>query len=314
MEVRGRPLHFGVQLQAQRTTWPAYVAAVQAAEELGYSSVWTFDHLLPFAGPDDGACFETLTTLGAMALVTRRARIGALVNGVLYRHPVVLAKAVAQVDEMSEGRVELTLGAAWAEREFRAFGLGFPSLQERYERLDEALQVVKLLWGQGRCSFHGRYYQLEDAACEPKPVQSPHPPITIGGTGLGSLRAAARHASRLNVVGSPAKCAEVATKLQQVCAQVGRDFDEIELSAHPTLALAKSPVEAESVAERIAANDWADLATVRDRWLIGGPEEVAEGIERYVQAGVSHFVFAIAPPFDLGALELMQGQVLPAFN
>jgi alkanesulfonate monooxygenase SsuD/methylene tetrahydromethanopterin reductase-like flavin-dependent oxidoreductase (luciferase family) len=270
--------------------------------------------LLPFAGPDDGACFETLTTLGAMALVTRRARIGALVNGVLYRHPAILAKAVAQVDEMSEGRAELTLGAAWAEREFRAFGLGFPSLEERYERLDEALQVVKLLWGQGRCSFHGRYYQLDDAACEPKPVQSPHPPITIGGTGLGSLRAAARHASRLNVVGSPAKCAEVAGKLQQLCAEVGRDFDEIELSAHPTLALAKSRAEAEVVAERIAANDWADLATVRDRWLIGGPEEVAEGLRRYTEAGVSHFVFAVAPPFDLGALELMQEQVLPAFS
>ncbi len=146
MHVRGRPLHFGVQLQAQGTTWAEYARGAQAVEELGFGSVWTFDHLLPFVGPDDRPCFETLTTLGAMAVLTSRARIGVLVNGVLYRPPAVLAKAAAQVDEMSGGRLDFSLGAAWAEREFKAYGLDFPPLAERYARLDEALQLVKLLW------------------------------------------------------------------------------------------------------------------------------------------------------------------------
>src|ERR1035438_5499383 len=150
MEVRGRPLHFGVQLQAQRTSWQDYVAALRSVEELGFDSAWTFDHLLPFSGADDGAAFETLTTLGAMATLTTRVRIGVLVNGVLYRDPATLAKSAALVDQISGGRLEFSLGAAWAEREFRAYGLAFPSLEERYDRLEEALQIVRSLWTEHR--------------------------------------------------------------------------------------------------------------------------------------------------------------------
>jgi len=183
MEVRGRQLHFGVHMQGQRTNWADYLSAVRAVEALGYGSIWTFDHLLPFSGDVDGPCFETLTTLGALAVATSKVRLGALVNGVIYRHPAILAKAAAQVDRMSEGRFEFSLGAGWASKEFRTYGLEFPSLAERYERLDEAMLLVKLLWGQHRSTFHGRYYHLDDAPCEPKPVQWPHPPITVGGTG-----------------------------------------------------------------------------------------------------------------------------------
>ena len=146
MEVRGRPLHFGVQLQAQRTSWQDYAAALRSVEELGFDSAWTSDHLLPFSGPDDGACFDALTTLAAMATLTSRVRIGVLVNGVLYRDPATLAKSAALVDHISGGRLEFSLGAAWAEREFRTYGLPFPPLAQRYERLDEALQIVRSLW------------------------------------------------------------------------------------------------------------------------------------------------------------------------
>src|SRR5260221_14142381 len=126
-----RRLRFGLQLQAQRTTWPEYIAAVRAAEELGFDTLWNFDHMLPFAGPDDAPCFETWTTLAAMAAATSRIRIGALVNGVLYRDPATLAKSAVMVDLISNGRLEFALGAAWAEREFRAYGLPFPSMGER---------------------------------------------------------------------------------------------------------------------------------------------------------------------------------------
>jgi len=323
-EVRGYPVHFGVQLQGQDTTWLTYMEAVRAVEELGFGSIWAFDHLLPFSGSDERPCFETLTTLSALALLTTKARIGVLVNGVLYRDPATLAKAAAQVDHMSGGRLDFSLGGAWAEREFRAYGLPFPSLSERYARLDEALTVVKLLWGERRATFHGRYYQLKDAPFEPKPVQVPRPPIMVGGSGYGSLKAAAVHADRLNVIGPPEKCAAIAAKLEEACAKVGRNFAEVELSVHPTLALAPTPDEAEALALRIEASHSRGLApesgpqpsrsAQRANWLVGTPADVTKRIEAYFAAGVSHFIFGIGHPFDLSTLRLFQQEVVPALS
>jgi F420-dependent oxidoreductase-like protein len=310
MAPEGRPLHFGVQLQAQRSTWAEWVAAAQAVEGLGYGSVWTFDHLLPFAGADDGACFETLTTLSAMAVITETARVGVLVNGVLYREPAVLAKAAAQVDQMSGGRLEFSLGAAWAEREFTAYGIDFPPLAERYARLDEALQLIKLLWSQHRTTFQGRYYRSHDAPCEPKPVQLPHPPITIGGTGTSSLRIAAKHADRLNMIGSPENCARWSKKLEQLCDEVGRDARELELSVHPNIAIAGDRPQAEALAASIAASNGTDVGSNRDSWVIGGALEVKDQLRRYLDVGISHFVFAVAYPFDMAPLRLLQEEVL----
>ena len=314
MEVRGRQLHFGVHMQGQRTNWADYLSAVRAVETLGYGSIWTFDHLLPFSGDDDGPCFETLTTLGALAVATSRVRLGALVNGVVYRHPAVLAKAAAQVDRMSEGRFEFSLGAGWAAKEFRTYGLEFPSLAERYERLDEAMLLVKLLWGQHRSTFHGRYYHLEDAPCEPKPVQRPHPPITVGGTGLGALRVAARHADRLNVIASPEKCAELITVLESMRQQAGLNCDDIEFSIHTTLALTTQKEDAEGYASRVAASHGVELAELRDTWLIGDPAAVTARIRRYMNVGISHFIFALGYPFELAPLRLFQEEVLPSLS
>jgi F420-dependent oxidoreductase-like protein len=310
MEVRGRPLHFGVQLQAQRTSWADYAEAVKAVEQLGYGSVWNFDHLLPFSGPDDGACFETLTTLSAMALLTERVRIGSLVNGVLYRDPATLAKAAAQVDEMSGGRLDFSLGAAWAEREFKAYGIDFPPLEERHARLEEALQIVKLLWSQPRTTFHGRYYRIEDAPCEPKPVQSPHPPITVGGMGLATVRLAAKHATRFNMIGSPDKCADRIQKLERYCAEIGRDPAGIEFSLHPNVAVAASGHEAEALATRVAAANTVDLAANRASWVIGAPADVTATLRQYIDLGINHFVFALGYPFDMAYLRFLREEVL----
>jgi alkanesulfonate monooxygenase SsuD/methylene tetrahydromethanopterin reductase-like flavin-dependent oxidoreductase (luciferase family) len=312
MHVRGRPLHFGLQLQAQGTTWAEYARGIQAVEDLGFGSVWTFDHLLPFAGPDDRPCFETLTTLAAMAVLTSRVRIGVLVNGVIYRPPAVLAKAAAQIDEMSGGRLDFSLGAAWAEREFKAYGLDFPPLAERYARLDEALQLVKLLWAQHRTTYRGRFYQVEEAPCEPKPAQSPHPPITIGGSGLGSLRIAAVHADRVNLQGPPAKCREGIAKLARLCADAGRNLDDIELSVHPNIAVAPTADQAEALARSAAAVTFQDLDTQRGDWLIGTPADVVEGLRGYMAVGFNHFVFGVGQPFDLAPLRLLQQEVFPA--
>ena len=314
MDVRGRPLHVGIQLQAQRTGWAEFTDALAAVEELGFDSAWTFDHLLPFSGPDDGAAFETLTTLAAMATLTRRVRIGVLVAGVLYRDPATLAKSAALVDHISGGRLEFSLGAAWAQREFDAYGLPFPPLAQRYERLEEALQIVTQLWSQPRTTFQGRHYRLHEAPCEPKPVQSPHPPITLGGSGWGTLRIAARYADRWNAQGSPEHCAERAARLQRCCEEVGRDFAEIELSVHPSVSVAATYEQAEEAAARVAAGHGTDLEQQRERWLIGTPEQVVQQLRAYTERGFSHFVVGVGHPFDLEPLRLLHQEVLPALE
>lgn len=309
-----RRLRFGIQLQAQRTTWPDYLAAVRAVEEMGFDSVWNFDHMLPFSGPADGACFETWTTLAAMATATSHIRVGALVNGVLYRDPATLAKSATTVDHISGGRLEFTLGAAWAEREFQAYGLPFPPVAERLARLDEALTIVKQLWTQPRTTYNGRYYQLHDAPCEPKPVQHPHPPIMIGGVGRGTLRLAATHADAWNGIGSPDFLAGRIAMLHEACAESGRSPATIELTCHPQMALAPSRDKAEQMAHEIARGHGQNLEEERAGWLLGTPEEVQEQLRRYVDVGITRWIIAMGAPFDLEALRLFADEVMPAFR
>jgi len=172
------------------------------ADELGFYGVWDYDH---FYGPDaigDAVArdyrkdtLEAWTTLAAMATVVKRARVGCLVTGVTYRNPAVLAKMAVTVDHISGGRLEFGLGAAWHEAEHRGYGIPFPSAGERIAILDEALRVIKALWTEDTASFDGQHFRLEDAICNPKPVQKPHPPIVVAGQGAKkSLRVVATHA------------------------------------------------------------------------------------------------------------------------
>lgn len=309
-----RPVRFGIQLQGQRATWPDYLAAIGDVESLGFDSMWNFDHMLPFSGPDDGPAFETLTTLAAMAMATSRVRIGTLVNGVLYRDPATLAKASAMIDVISGGRFEFTLGAAWAEREFHAYGLPYPPIRERLERLDEALTIVKALWTQPRTTYEGRYYSVHDAPCEPKPLQRPHPPIMIGGNGRGTLRITAKHADVWNAQGPVATCVERIAVLHEECRALGRDPAEIELTVHPSLAIAPTHDAAEAQGQAIAQSHGQSLDEVRDRYLLGTPAEVREQVQRYVDIGITHFICGTAVPPDRASLRLFADEVIPAFR
>lgn len=311
---QGRRLRFGIQLQAQRTSWPDYLAAVRAIEEMGFDSVWNFDHLLPFSGDADGPCFETWTTLAAMAQATSRIRLGALVNGVLYRDPATLVKSATTVDHISNGRLEFTLGAAWAEREFQTYGLPFPPIQERLARLDEALAIVKGLWTQPRTTFEGRYYQVHDAPCEPKPLQQPHPPIMIGGSGRGTLRLTAKYAAVWNSTGSPDYLAERIAVLRDACAEIGRDPAEIELTCHPQMAIAPTHEAAVEQARAIARSHGDNFDTDNQGWLLGTPEEIQARIQRYADVGITHWIIAAGAPFNLDALRLFADEVAPAFR
>ena len=202
------------------------------ADEAGFDHIWTFDHLIALGPEPAEPILDGWTTLAAVAENTKRARIGLMVTGNLYRHPGLLAKIAVTVDHLSKGRLEFGLGAAWNEPEFQQQGLPFPSAADRIRMLDESIQAIKLLWTEGRASFAGKFYQLTDAIAEPKPIQRPHPPIWIGGSGpKRTLRVVAKHADVWNGGGAtPGETKELLRILGEHCTKVGRDPKTIRLS------------------------------------------------------------------------------------
>ena len=204
----------------------------RVADDGGFDSCWVMDHFATLGPRDDGPIFETWTLLAAMAQVTTRTRIGCTVVGNTYRHPAVLAKMATTVDHLSGGRLEFGIGAGWAENEHTMLGLEFGTRGDRADRLEESLQVIRSLWTQPRTTFAGAHYRLEDAVAEPKPVQRPHPPIWVGGSGpRRTLRIAAEHADVWNAAGgTPEEVAASSRILDRHCADVGRDPAEIRRS------------------------------------------------------------------------------------
>ncbi len=224
------PLRFGLKASGQAISIEDLRAVWRIADEGGFDHLWDFDHLASIgpAGPDR-PIFEGWALQAAMAEATSRVRIGCLVTGNTYRHPVVLAKLAVTVDHLSGGRLELGIGAAWAEIEHQMYGI--EGLDHRVGRLSESLQIMKSLFTQERTSFEGRYYHLTDAIANPKPVQKPHPPVWIGAQGETTLRLTARHADVWNISGGdPAFVQEVSAKFDQACAAVGRSPDEVRRS------------------------------------------------------------------------------------
>ena len=223
------PMRIGIKLSPQHTTMDELRAVWRLADEAGFDSCWTFDHFASIGSDDpSGDVFEGWSHLAAMAEGTSRVRIGCMVTGNTYRHPAVLAKMATTVDHISGGRLEFGLGAAWAEVEHEMLGLEFGTAGDRLDRLEEACQVIKSLWTRSRTTFAGRHYQLVDALANPKPVQQPHPPLWIGGSGRRrTLRIAAQYADAWNGGSSPQNMAELNAVLDQHCADVGRDPAQI---------------------------------------------------------------------------------------
>jgi len=228
------PIRVGLKHSPQSTTIEDLRQVWRIADEAGFDHVWGFDHLAAIAGGPERPIFEGWTLMGAMAEATSRTRIGLLVTGNTYRHPAVLAKIATTVDHLSGGRLEFGIGSGWAEIEHTMLDIPFHTVAGRIRRMEEALQVVKLLWTEERADFEGEFYHLRAAIHEPKPVQRPHPPIWIGGSGEKmTLRVAAKYADVWNPSGGGGELEE-ATRLSAVldahCADVGRNPAEIRRS------------------------------------------------------------------------------------
>lgn len=226
------PVRFGIKAAGQDVSIQELRAVWRIAEEGGFDHLWDFDHLAAIGdGGPDRPVFEGWALLAAMAQATSRVRIGCMVTGNTYRHPVLLAKLATTVDHLSGGRLEFGIGAAWAQVEHEMYG--FAGLDHRVGRLSESLRVIRSLWTQPVTDFEGHYYRLSGAVAKPRPVQAPHPPIWIGAGGEQTLRLVARHADVWNVSGAnpdPERLRELTQRLEDACPAIGRDPREIRRS------------------------------------------------------------------------------------
>jgi F420-dependent oxidoreductase-like protein len=217
-------MRFGLDVAQQRMPWDELVRRVRLAEDLGFDGMWGFDHFQPMYGEGPGETFEGMTTLAALAGVTSRIRLGLLVTGVTYRHPSVLAAQAVTVDHASHGRLELALGAAWFDKEHRELGIPFPPTGERFDLLEDSLEIMTRLFTGEVVSYEGKTVSLHDASLRPVPVQKPHPPIWIGGTGpTRTLPLAARFADVWHAFGTPNSLREASGRLDALATEAGRD-------------------------------------------------------------------------------------------
>jgi F420-dependent oxidoreductase-like protein len=285
-----------IGLQIPSFTWSGSPGSIRgkladvarSAEDAGFHSVWVMDHFfqIPIVGPAEQEMLEGYSALSYLAGVTERVKLGTLVTGVTYRHPGVLAKTVTTLDVLSGGRAYLGIGAAWFDREHHGLGVPFPPLGERFERLEEALRIVKQFWSGEARPFEGRHYRLAETLGSPPPVARPHPPILIGGMGeRKTLRLVARYADACNLfayAGAPALAGKLDV-LRRHCDAEGRPYDAIEKTTLGTANPAKQ-----------------------------APGEIVEQCRALAAIGIQHAIFNFPRVEELTALRTFGKEVIPA--
>jgi F420-dependent oxidoreductase-like protein len=297
----------------QGASYATLLKVAQATEDLGFDAYFRSDHYLAMGGqPGLPGPTDSWVALAGLALQTSRIRLGTLVTAATFRLPGPLAISVAQVDEMSGGRIEFGCGTGWFEDEHTAYGIPFPSVGERFDRFEEQLAIVTGLWetplGE-TFSFDGTYYRLVDSPALPKPAQRPKPPVIIGGTGpRRTPRLAARFADEYNAqFGSPADSSAAYGRVREACVAAGRDPSSMTFSAAQTVCCGKDDAEVARRADAIGMRP-DDL---RANNIAGTPAEVVDRIGTYAQAGAERIYLQVLDLSDLDHLELLASEVLP---
>lgn len=293
-----------IGLQIPNFTWPGGPAEIagtlaniaRTADEAGFASIWVMDHFFQIGsrdramglGPAEDEMLEGYSTLAYMAGLTKRARLGTMVTGVIYRYPGLLAKTVSTLDVLSGGRAILGIGAAWNERESKGLGVPFPPVAERFRRLEEALQIIQQMWSDDNGPYHGKYYQLAETLNSPQPLSKPHPPILIGGGGeQKTLKLVAQYADACNLfgrIGIEAIRGKLDV-LKKHCETVGRDYSEIEKTTLNTAHLAPGQQSA---------------------------AELIETCKAQAALGVQHAIFNMPNVHDIAPLETFGREIIPA--
>jgi F420-dependent oxidoreductase-like protein len=287
-----------IGLQVPSFTWPGGDAVIgprlaeigRTADDAGFASLWVMDHFFQIGvqGPPENAMLEGYAALSYLAAVTRRAMLGTMVTGVIYRYPGILIKTVSTLDVLSGGRAYLGIGAAWNEQESRGLGVPFPALKERFERLEEALQIAHQMWSDDESPYNGKHYQLERPLNHPQPLKKPHPPILIGGGGeQKTLRLVAQYADACNLFArmGPDVLRQKLDVLRGHCEAIGRRYDAIEKTALATVNLAPGGTTAADV-----------IAQCRD----------------LASLGFQHVIFNMPNVHELAPLETFGREIIPA--
>ncbi len=286
---------------------------VQLCEELGFDAAWIDDHLM-FGGTPILECW---TTLAALAASTTRIRLGTMVTSNAFRNPALLAKMAATVDLVSGGRLELGLGAGISKKEHEAYGYPYPDAPTRIERLKEAALIVTSLWTQPKTTFKGKHYQVLEATCEPKPIQKPHPPLIIGGSGEKHLlKVTAQYADRFDFGSLPDKEAfrHKMKVLEKHCVAVGRRTGEIEKSCWPKgqIILRENRKDAEAEESRLKPPEVA-RGDFEKYTFVGTPEELRAQIKLYQELGVTYFMLFFLDLPDVAGLRVFAERVAHCF-
>jgi len=298
-------MRFGLQLWSQQTTWPAFRDAALAAEDAGWDSVWTWDHVLAIFGPWEQPIFEGWSVLNGLGPLTSKIRLGLMVGANTFRNPGHTAKLAATLDHLSNGRAVLGIGGAWFEREHDAYGIDFGSgFGERLDRLDESVMLMRRLLDGERFSHEGRFYTMHDALLAPRPIQA-HLPILVGGSGpRKTLRTVARRADAWNTAGTLEEARARLDILAEHCADVGRDMTTIEKTVSFPIVLRDDPAAAsEAYQALLAANGIEDMGNVPV--LLGPPGEVADAIAPYRELGFETVIVRMPAPYDPETIERM---------
>jgi len=293
--------------------WQRTLEIAELIEDLGYDSLWVYDHFHNVPRPAHEAVFECWTTIAALSQATSRVRLGQMVGCNSYRNPALLAKITSTVDVISGGRLDWGIGAGWYEHEYKGYGFEFPAPKVRIGMLRETVEIVKSMWSEPDTTYEGRYYTLQGAQCDPKPLQSPHPPIWIGGGGEQlTLRVVARHADVANFGGKPHEWAHKAEVLKEHCKAVGRDYDEIRKTISGEVLIRETEAELEEIG---SLSLWREpFESWREGNLVGTPEQVSEKLQTYIDLGCTGFVPWCSDYPSTQTLQLFAEQVIPSFR
>jgi F420-dependent oxidoreductase-like protein len=309
-----RQIRFGVQTPPHNCTWQELGPVWKTIDQAGYDTAWVFDHFFPIFSDPSGPCFEGWITLTSLAVQTTRVEVGVLVTGNTYRYPAVLAKMASTLDHATGGRLIFGIGSGWFEQEHNAYGIPFYTTASRIQRLDESLQIIKGLWTQRQTTFNGRYYTIKDAWCEPKPVRKPRPPIMIGAAGEKlNLKVVAKHADIWNTFGPPDLFRAKLQILREHCASVGRNPGEIEVSWLGAVALCDSEAARQKALSAVAAAWGRSTEEIDQSSLIGTRDQICARIDKFIDAGVTHFIVGASSPFDHTGIRRFADEVIARY-
>ncbi len=307
-------IQFDLKLPHHQVSWSDYVATAVAADKLAFGTFWGFDHLYPIAGDPDGPELECYTTLAALAAATNRIRLGALVSGVMYRNPALQIKMATQIDVISNGRFDFGVGAAWAEREFRAFNIPFPEPKVRIATLRETLDLAKLAWSgdpRKKVSYEGKYVQARDLFINPQPIQRPHPPIIIGGAGEQlTLRVVARHADVWHGFGDAATLKHKIELIDGYARDYGRDGSQIAKSTDAWIWVGELP---DSAVASISRQNGRPEAQIRGSIIQGDPAAIEQRLRQTVDLGITRFVIQAGAPAFADNWRRISEEIIPRF-